>query len=176
MFRSSPVTSGYCSHNWLPQGIILPKAETEDFMYIILRAIVLLVNLLTDHLFFPLHLGFRKRGIQENIREKVCSELQIFRKDPAIKTSQFFAGESIQCSTHGIDLFCNIQCGPASGSFENHMFDEVADAVLVGSFKPGTGANPNSEGYGLQIRNSFGDNSDTIIKRCLAVRDGVLMF
>ena len=56
------------------------------------------------------------------------------------------------------------------------MFDEVADPVLVGSLKPGTGANPNSKGYGLQIRNSFGDNSDTIIKRCLAVRDGVLMF
>ncbi len=55
------------------------------------------------------------------------------------------------------------------------MFDEMTDSVLGGIFESGTGAHPNSQGDGLQIRHSLSNNPETIIKGCFAISDGILV-
>jgi hypothetical protein len=55
--------------------------------------------------------------------------------------------ESIEISPKPVRLDRNITSRSTLGSFENCMFNEMADAVEFGRFVAGTTPHPNSGGY-----------------------------
>jgi hypothetical protein len=63
-----------------------------------------------------------------------------------VETDGFFAGECVQVSADRIDLACNALGGTRLRSLEDHVFDEMRDAVHFRQLMPGAGPDPHTHG------------------------------
>jgi hypothetical protein len=79
--------------------------------------------------------GEQFRGLRQGGVRNLCSESRHLMRRIRVKVTP-----------QPIRFYGNITRTSVPSAFENSMFDEVADAVELGSFMPGTAANPDSCG------------------------------
>ena len=96
-------------------------------------------------------------------------------KDLAIERAQLLARESVKPPPDAIDLPRDRAGGPALGPLEEHMLDEVADAVEIWRLEPGSGADPYSQGNRLEIGDFLRDDPQTVIQRGFSIEAGVFV-
>jgi hypothetical protein len=118
--------------NGIPQGMISPADPIEKIMNQIVWSIFYHLDLLEDHHPFFFHVLRVKKRMQENIRQEVDAERHVLIKDLRIEAGVFSARESIQRSTHRVNLSCNVESCTSFGSFEEKVLDEVGDPVFIG--------------------------------------------
>ena len=92
-------------------------------------------------------------GFGEGITEHFCIEAQIFP-----------AGKRIEDTAHGIDLAGDVQCGTLCSSLEQQMFNEMGYPVLIPPVVTGTVRNPDTDGHGMSMGYSLGDDPDSIVQ------------
>ncbi len=55
--------------------------------------------------------------------------------------------------------------GAGGGALEEHVLDEVGDAVLLRCFAARTGTDPDADRDGAHVRHGFGDDLDAVGER-----------
>src|ERR1019366_6976382 len=62
----------------------------------------------------------------------------------------------------GIDLAGNLLGGAVLGAFEDHVFDEVGDAVRLRSLVARTGFEPDADGSRADVLHLLGDDGEAV--------------
>ncbi len=79
-----------------------------------------------------------------------------------IETDRLFPGEGVQVTADGVCLAGELLSGAGGGSFEDHVLDEVGDAVEGESFVAGAGVDPDAHGNGADVGDGLGEYEQAV--------------
>ena len=79
-----------------------------------------------------------------------------------VEADGFFAGEGVEVAADGVHFAGDLLGGARSCAFEDHVFDEVGDAVDFGRLAAGAGFDPDAHGDGTQMLHALGEDDQAI--------------
>ena len=77
-----------------------------------------------------------------------------------VEADGFFAGESVEIAADGVDFARDALRGARLGPLEDHVLDEVGDAVQLGHFVTRTGAHPDAHGDGADVLHALSEHDE----------------
>ena len=131
-------------------------------MHQIIRIIFLHLQFFEDDALFLGDIFFPKQRMQDEIGQHVEGEREMLVENFRVVADQLLGGEGVEISADRIDGARDLFRGPVAGAFEEHVLDEVRDAVLLGRFVARSGADPDADRDGADMRHDFGDDADTV--------------
>ena len=84
-----------------------------------------------------------------------------------VKTNLLFRGESVEHAADRIHFAGDSFRGAALGAFENHVLDEMREAVFFRDFAARAVANPNADRDGTDVGHGLGDDHEAIAENVL---------
>ena len=79
-----------------------------------------------------------------------------------VEADALFGGERVHVAANGIHLTRNLFRGTRLSAFEQHVFNEMRDAVRFGGFVPRPGLDPDSEGNRTNVTHFLGKDRQTV--------------
>jgi hypothetical protein len=79
-----------------------------------------------------------------------------------VEADGFFAGEGVQVAADGIHLAGDELGGAGAGALEEHVLDEVGNAVGFGGLAAGAGLDPHAHGDGAEVFHALGQDDQTV--------------
>ena len=79
-----------------------------------------------------------------------------------VEADAFLGGKGVHIAADGVDLAGDFFGRAVLGPFENHVLDEVGDAVPFGVFVAGTGLQPDADGGRANVLHLLGDDSQPV--------------
>src|SRR6202051_5098345 len=128
------------------QRVFRPKPASENFVQKILGVVHVHLDFFQDDLLFLGDIFGIKIGTQDQIGDNVEGDGEMFVEDFGVEADLFLGGEGVKHAADGIHFTRDSFRGAALGAFENHVLDEVAQAVFIGRFAARTAANPHADG------------------------------
>ena len=142
--------------------MLRPKAASEGFVEEIFRIVQIHFDFFEDDLLFVFYVAGSKARMQAEITDDVESDRKIFVEDFGVEADLFFGGESVEHAADGIHFASDIFGGAAFGAFEDHVLDEMSDAVFLRNFAAGAVANPDADGDGADVRHRLGNDDEAV--------------
>src|SRR5688572_28972300 len=93
--------------------------------------------------------------MQQHICQNIKRDRQMIVDYLAVIADELLGGISVEISASGIDLFRNLLGGPVCGALEQHVLNEMRDAVFRHLFTAGACADPESDARGANMRHRF---------------------
>ncbi len=90
---------------------------------------------------------------------------EVLPQHPCVKTGVLLPGKRVRKAADGVQLLGDLRPRPVTGPLENHVLDEVGDAVFLGIFIPGSRVHPEAQGDGSEEVHLFRYDPDTIFQR-----------
>jgi hypothetical protein len=126
------------------EAVTFPEIANEGFVQDELGLIGLHFYLFEDDAFFLLDVGFPEDGIEGEVGEDVEREREVLVQNFSVETDELFAGEGVEAAADGIDFARDVFGGAGLGAFENHVLDEMRDAVFRTLFDARAAADPDA--------------------------------
>src|SRR5579862_6320375 len=142
----------------LTQRMVLPEILGKDFVDEIIRVVLVHFDLFENHAAFASDIAGIECRVKNQIGKNFERHGNIFIENFDVEADAFFGSEGIHVSTDGIDLPSNLFGGTMLGAFENHVFNEMGDAVCLRALIPRTGFKPDADGGGANVLHLFGDD------------------
>ena len=79
-----------------------------------------------------------------------------------VEADAFFGGEGVHVAADGIDLTGDLLGSAVLGAFEDHVLDEMRDAVRLRRLIAGTGLEPNADGSRADVLHLLGDYGEAV--------------
>ena len=139
----------------------LPEVRRKDLVDQIVRAVRLHLDLFEDDALFLFDVLVAKHRMEHQVREHVDGERQVLVENFGVEAHQFLGGEGIQVAADGIDRARDIFGRTAGGALEEHVLDEMRDAVLLGfsnAIRCRSRCPPRLNAHGHR----FGDDTETV--------------
>ena len=83
-------------------------------------------------------------------------------EDFGVETDLFLGGESVEHATDGIHFAGDVFGRAALGAFEDHVLEEVGDAIFGGGFAAGAVADPDADGNGTDVLHGLSDDDEAV--------------
>ena len=100
--------------------------------------------------------------VQHQVGEDVEGDGHVVGEGLDVEADGFFAGEGVEVAADGVHFAGDVLGGAGAGSLEDHVFDEVGDAVGFGGFAAGAGLDPDAHGDGAQMFHALGQNDEAV--------------
>ena len=81
-----------------------------------------------------------------------------------IEADQLLGGEGVQVAANRVHRPRDLFRGAAGGSLEQHVFDEVRQAVLLADFPAGAAADPDADRDRSHVGHRLGNHADPVRK------------
>src|SRR5579871_1468880 len=141
-----------------------PEAAGKNVVEEIFGIVEIHLDLFEDHLaFFADVVGIETRA-EDEIGDDVESDGQMLVENLGVETDLFFGGEGIEHAADGIHFAGDIFGGAAFGAFEDHVLEEMSEAVFGGVFAAGAIADPDADGDGADMLHGLGDDDQSVGK------------
>ncbi|GAC1636032.1 MAG: hypothetical protein NVS9B14_14090 [Candidatus Acidiferrum sp.] len=101
---------------------------------------------------------------EAKIADDVKGDGQIFVENFGVETNLFFRRECIEHAANGIHFAGDVLGGAAFGAFEDHVLDEMSDAIFGRDFAAGTVANPDADRDGTDMGHGFRNDNQAVGK------------
>src|SRR5215469_13726078 len=124
------------------QRVIFPEILREDLVHEVVGIILVHLDLFEDDAALANDVLNGEDGIQHQIRENIKSDRQVFVEHFYVETNTFLRGESVQVSPDGINLARDGLGGPVVRPLEDHVLDEMGQAVPLRFFVPRSRLDP----------------------------------
>ena len=131
------------AQNRAAQRMIGPKAASEKFVEQVFGIIQIHLDLFEHHLPLFFHVVGVELRAQHEVGENIESNGEVFVEHFGVQADLLFRSKSVQHAADGIHFASDVFGGAAVGSFENHVLQEMGQAVFGENFAAGTIANPN---------------------------------
>jgi hypothetical protein len=131
----------------------------------VVRAVRLHLDFFQDDALFLVDVLVAEERMEHQVGDHIEGQRQVLVEHLGVEADQFLGGEGVQVAAHRIDGAGDIFGGAVGGALEQHMLDEVRDAVLLGIFAAGAGADPDAHGDGAHVRHGLGDHAHAIRQR-----------
>jgi len=150
------------TENGAAEGMVGPEATGEDVVEKVFGVVEIHLDLFEDNLALFLHIVGIEFGAKDEISEHIKGDREMLIEDLGVEADLFFRGEGIEHATDGIHFAGNVFGRAALGALENHVFQEVSDAVVGGSFAAGTVADPDADGDGTDVLHGLRDHNEAV--------------
>ena len=85
-----------------------------------------------------------------------------------VVAGHFLRGEGVEVTADALDLFGNFARGPLCRALEEHVLEEMEDAVLPARFLPTADAEPETDGNAFDMRHVRNGELGSVIETFLA--------
>ena len=120
------------------------------------------LQLFEDNALLLLHIVGAESGVQHQVREDVEGQRQMVVENLGVEADQFLRSEGVQVATDGIDGAGDLLRATRERALEEHVLDEMADAVLVWSLAARAARDPDAGGHRSHVGHRFGDNANSV--------------
>jgi len=153
------VEAGYCfggSEDGPAEGVVLPEALREELVDEDVGVIFVDLDFFEDDAPLAFDVGRGKDGVEDEVAEDVEGDGDVVGEGFDVEADGLFAGKGVEIASDGVH-FTGDELGRAgAGAFEEHVLDEVGDAVGFGGLAAGTGLDPNAHGDGAEVFHALG--------------------
>ncbi len=152
----------------LADGLIFPEVLGEDLVDEDVRVVFVDLDLFEDDAAFALDIGAGEGGIEDQVGEDVERNRHVVGERFDAKADGFLAGEGVQVAADCVHFAGDVLGGARFGALEEHVFDEVGDAVDLGGLVAGAGLDPDAHGDRAEVFHALGEDAEAIGKDCAA--------
>ena len=153
------------AQNRLAQRVILPEIRREDLVDQVVRAILLHLDFFQDDALFLLDIFFAEHGVQHQVGQNVEGLRQVLVHHLSVEAHQFFRRKSVQIAAQCVHAARDVLGRPAGRTLEQHVLDEVRDAVVPRRFAPRAGTDPDAHRHAAHVRHNLGDYAHAVVQR-----------
>ena len=168
--QSVAVESGNCfgsSQDRFAERVRRPKILREEFVDEIFGIVLGHANFFQDDGFFAVNFVFGEFRLENHVREDVEGFGKMFIQDAGIEADHFLGGEGVEHAADAVHFAGDIFRGAPRGSLEDHVLDEMRNAVDAGRLAARTGTQPDSHGNGMDVFHRLGDDDEAVRKHML---------
>ena len=144
----------------LAERMALPEILHEDFMDQRVGIVLVHLDLFEDHAALAGDLLRGEDRVQHQVREHIERGRNVLVEHLDVEADGFLAGESVEIAADGVDFAGDALRGARLGPLENHVLDEVGDAVQLGHFVTRTGAHPDPHSDGADVLHALGEHDE----------------
>lgn len=144
------------------EGVAAPEILREGLVDEIFGIVLIHFDFFEDDGFFLDDVVFGEARPKDEVGDDVESDGKVLVENFGVEADHFFGGESIEHSADGVHFARDGFCAAALGAFEDHVFNEVRDAVAVGRLAAGTGRQPDADGNGADVGHLLGDHHQAV--------------
>ena len=149
----------------LAQRMVFPEVGREDLLHQVIGAIGLHLDLFQNDALFFLDVFVAKQRMQHQIGQHVEGARQVLVEDLGVEAHQLLAGEGVQVAADRIHRARDSLRRAAGGALEQHVLDEVRDAVALRDFAPRAGAYPDAHRNRPHMRHALADDAQPVRER-----------
>ena len=142
--------------------MIFQEILGKDFVDEIVGIIFVHLDLFEDHAAFAGNVGGIKIRVQNQVAENVERGGNVLVEHFDVEADAFLGGEGVHVAADGVDLAGDFFGGAVLGPLENHVLDEMGDAVPFGVFVARTGLQPDSDGGRADMLHLLGDDGQPV--------------
>ncbi len=121
-------------------------------------------DLLGDGRAFVFDLFVWKAGVEEDIGEQVKGERQVFAQAAGVVADVLFASKGVERAADRVDVLRDLGGAAPCRAFEEEVFQEVGDAVLVVRFIARAALNPYADGGRGHTGDLLGQQAEPIVE------------
>jgi len=148
--------------------MIRPEAFGENFVEQGFGIVLIHLDFFEDHLSFLLHIARIEPWAKNEIGDDVKGDGQVLVEHFGVEAGEFLSGERIEHAADGVHRTGNLFGGAALRALEDHVLEEMGDAVLRGVLPARARANPDAHGDRTHMGHRLGQDNQ-------AVRQDVLL-
>ena len=150
------------AQNRLAERVILPEVRRKNLVDQIVGTVRVHLDFFENDAFFLLDVFVAECGVQHEIAQYVHGDRQMFVEHLGVEADHLFRGESVEIAADRIDGAGDLLGRPVRRAFEQHVLDEMRDAVFLRSLAPGAAGDPNSHRHRAHVRHRFRNDFDSI--------------
>ena len=141
-----------------------PETARKGFVEKIFRIVHVHLDFFEDDLLFVFDVGGIEARTEAEIADDVEGDGEMVVENLGVEADLFLGSEGIEHAADGIHFAGDGFGGAAFGAFENHVLDEVSDAVFLGDFAARAVANPDADRDGAHVGHVLSDDNETVGK------------
>ena len=157
-----PGDGGRGAEDGLAEGMIFPEVLGEELVDQDVGIVLVDLDLFEDHAALALDVGGGEDGVEHQVGEDVESDGHVFGQRLDVEADGFLAGEGVEVAADRVHFAGDVLGGAGAGALEEHVFDEVGDAVGFGRLAAGAGLDPHAHGHGAQMLHALGENDQAV--------------
>ncbi len=112
------------------EGVILPEVLGEGLVDEVVGVVLVHLDLFEDDALFAFEVGLGELGVQDEVGEDVEGGRHVLVEHLDVEADGLLAGEGVEVAADGVDLAGDVLRGAGGGALEDHVLDEVGEAVF----------------------------------------------
>ena len=147
------------------EGVALPEFLREELVDEVVGVVFVHLDFFEDDALLAGEVVGGEGGVEDEVGEEVEGGGDVFVEDLDVEADGFFAGEGVEVAADGVDFAGELLGGAGGGALEDHVLDEVGDAVEVGGLVAGAGVDPDAHGDGAEVGHALGEDEEAVGER-----------
>jgi hypothetical protein len=144
------------------EGVAFPEVLGEGFVDEVVGVVLVHFDLFEDDPLLASNVLRGEGGVEDEVSQKVKCWCNILIENLDIEADGFLSGEGVEVAADGVGLAGELLGGTGGGALEDHVLDEVRDAVLGEGFVAGAGVDPDAHGDGTDVGDGFGEDEQAV--------------
>ena len=99
-------------------------------MHEVVGVVFVHLDLFEDDALFALEIGLGKLRVEDEIAEDIERRVHVFVEHLDVEADGFLAGEGVEIAADRVDFPGDVLRRAGGGAFEDHVLDEVREAVF----------------------------------------------
>ena len=150
----------------LAERMVFIEIAGEDVVEQVLGIVHFHLQLFEDDALFLFDVRFPKQRIAHHVGQDVEGQRQMLVQDLGVVTDHLLGGERVEAAADGIHRARDVFGRAVLGALEEHVLDEMRDAVLGGSFAARAGLDPDTERHTAHVRHLLTDDTHSVFQGC----------
>src|SRR5580700_197331 len=142
--------------------MIFPETLGKDFVDEVVGVVLVHLDLFEDDAAFAGDILVSEIGIQYQVAENFKRQRHVFVEYLDVEADALLRGEGVHVAADGINLAGNLLGSAVLGAFEDHVLDEVGDAVRLRRLIAGTSFEPNADGSRADVLHLLSDYGEAV--------------
>jgi len=144
------------------QGMVFPEVLGKYFVDQVVGIVLIHLDLFEDYSTFASYVLGIEHWMENQIAQNLKGDGNMFVEHFDVETDAFLGSEGIHVAADGIHLPGNLFGRAMFGPLEDHMLDEMRDAIPVRIFIAGTRLQPYSDGGAADVLHLLGDDDQAM--------------
>ena len=146
----------------LAQRMVFPEILGKDFVDQVVGIVLVHLDFFEDHAALAADVGGVEDRVQHQVAENVHGDGQMLVQHLDVEADAFLGGEGVHVAADGVDLARNFLGAAVLRALEDHVLDEVRDAVPLQIFVAGAGLDPDSDRGGANVLHLLGNKDQPV--------------
>ena len=146
----------------LAEGLVFPEVLGEELVDEDVGVVFVDFDFLEDDAALALDVGMGEGGVEDQVGEDVEGDGDVVVEGLDAEADSFLAGVGVEVAADGVHFTGDVLGGSGAGAFEEHVLDEMGDAVGGGLFIARAGFDPDAHGDGAEVLHAFGENGEPV--------------